>query len=156
MCHHLSKGHVLASAFSNVATDHLADALRRSGLHVVRVGTGGRSDLDDVTLQNLMEKHELWGRRDRLQNQIDSIRKEEKEIQTGPSSMRSRIAELKKKRDDLDNEIINAVICEADVVCATCAGAGHPLLVHQRFSVILVIHRERERGRESFNFNIID
>ena len=148
MCAHellLSKGHLLATAFSNVATDHLANALRSSGLNVVRVGTGGRVDQRDITLQYLMEQHVLWKKRVQIQNQIDEMKKEEKKEResasagsVAPMASRSRFAELKKKRDDLDGEIINSVICEADVVCATCAGVGHPLLANQRFSVVLV------------------
>ena len=39
---------------------------------------------------------------------------------------------------DLEKYIKNDIIGKADVICATCIGAGHPLLSDRRFPVVIL------------------
>ena len=48
---------------------------------------------------------------------------------------------------DLEKYIKNDIIGKADVICATCIGAGHPLLSDRRFPVVIL------DGTISFSFS---
>jgi regulator of nonsense transcripts 1 len=123
---------VLCAATSNVAVDHLATRIAKTGLKVVRVFAKSREDLPsdaaDLGLHTLVRQ------------------KIERESPNGDLAklMRLRAAEgnllaedyqrYKKLLSDVEIEIL----AQADVICATCIGSGDPRLLSFRFKHALI------------------
>jgi len=131
--YHLAKqqhGQILVSAPSNVAVDHLAERISLTGLRVVRLQAKSReevaSSVEGLTLHyqvrhlDVPEAAEL--------RKLQQLRDELGELS---------VADERKHRSllrTLEREVLHA----ADVVCATCAGAGDPRLSNFRFRRVLI------------------
>ena len=131
--HHLAaagQGQVLVAAPSNIAVDHLAERISQTGLRVVRLQAKSREEVygpvEHLTLHyqvrhlGVPEAAEL--------RKLQQLREELGELSA---------ADERKYRSllrSLEREVLHA----ADVVCATCVGAGDPRLASFRFRRVLI------------------
>lgn len=131
--HHLAtagQGQVLVVAPSNIAVDHLAERIAQTGLRVVRLQAKSREEVygsvEHLTLHyqvrhlGVPEAVEL--------RKLQQLREELGELSA---------ADDRKHRSllrSLEREVLHA----ADVVCATCVGAGDPRLANFRFRRVLI------------------
>ena len=116
--YHLAKrGQVLVSASSNVAVDHLAEKINKTGLRVVRLVAKNRESFDSsvkslclhVKAKPIYEEYLL----NYHGNDTDEMNK------------------LKKKAEQV-------VLNQAQVICCTCIGAGDLRILDRNFSSVLI------------------
>lgn len=134
---------ILASAFSNVAVDQIMAGLVEHGIKVVRLGQPGKVTdcLENVTLQARMQLHKKW----------DLVEKEKEKLKTAELSILEKkhakedfskliksVDQAKKTMRELEWQIRDWVLDEADVICATCIGSGSPLLKDRSFKLVLI------------------
>lgn len=131
--YHLAKagqGQVLVVAPSNIAVDHLAERISLTGLRVVRLQAKSREEVagavEALTLQyqvkhlDIPEAAEL--------RKLQQLRDELGELSTSDERKHQTLLRA------LEREVLHA----ADVVCATCVGAGDPRLAKFRFRRVLI------------------
>jgi len=134
---------ILASAFSNVAVDQIMAGLVEHGIKVVRLGQPGRVTrcLEDVTLHAKMQSHKNWGRvereKDKLRSTEQSIQERKREMMDFSILLKT-LNQQKKVVRDLEWQIRDNILDEAEVICATCIGSGSPLLKDRSFKLVLI------------------
>jgi len=126
----MAQGQILVAAPSNVAVDQLAEKIHQTGLKVVRVCAKSResvaSPVEHLTLHyqvanlNLPEQQEL--------KKLQQLKDELGELSSADEKKYNALRRLA-EREILQN---------ADVVCATCVGAGDPRLANFRFRQVLI------------------
>jgi len=134
-------GPILAVADSNVAVDNLLEGLLNQGVKAIRLGqpVKVRENLRDATMAAQMAEHHL-------REDVDTI------IGLNEGAMR-RLPSLKGKEKGLahrdinkgwkevrriENQMRDDILEHAQVICATCVGAGHLLLDSRRFPLVLL------------------
>ncbi|MDE0707694.1 MAG: AAA domain-containing protein [Candidatus Poseidoniales archaeon] len=134
-------GPILAVADSNVAVDNLLEGLLNQGVKAIRLGqpVKVRESLRDATMAAQMAEHHL-------REDVDTI------IGLNEGAMR-RLPSLKGKEKGLahrdinkgwkevrriENQMRDDILEHAQVICATCVGAGHLLLDSRRFPLVLL------------------
>uniref|UniRef100_A0A0D6QVX1 Uncharacterized protein n=1 Tax=Araucaria cunninghamii TaxID=56994 RepID=A0A0D6QVX1_ARACU len=131
--YHLAKqgqGQVLVCAPSNVAVDQLAEKISATGLKVVRLCAKSReavsSPVEHLTLHyqvrhlDTSEKSEL--------HKLQQLKDEQGELSSADE----------KKYKALKRATEREITQSADVICATCVGAGDPRLSNFRFRQVLI------------------
>ena len=123
-------GQVLVVAPSNIAVDHLAERTSLTGLKVVRLQAKSREEVsggvEALTLQyqvrhlDVPEAAEL--------RKLQQLRDEAGELSTSDE----------RKYHKLLRSLEHEVLHSADVICATCVGAGDPRLAKFRFRRVLI------------------
>ncbi|KAL4437217.1 hypothetical protein ABPG75_004356 [Micractinium tetrahymenae] len=126
----MGQGQVLVTAPSNIAVDHLAERISQSGLRVVRLQARSReavaTTVEHLTLHYQVEHLDIP---EALELRKLKLLKEE----LGELAAQDE-RKYKAIKRSLEREILQA----ADVVCATCAGAGDPRLANFRFRRLLI------------------
>ena len=134
-------GPILAVADSNVAVDNLLEGLLEQGVKAIRLGqpVKVRESLREATMAAQMEEHHL-------REDVDII------IELNENAMR-RLPALKGKEKGLahrdikkgwkevrriENQMRDDILEHAQVICATCVGAGGRLLDSRRFPLVLL------------------
>ena len=134
-------GPVLAVADSNVAVDNLLEGLLEQGVKAIRLGqpVKVRESLREATMAAQMSEHHL-------REDVDTI------IELNENAMR-RLPALKGKEKGLahrdikkgwkevrriENQMRDDILEHAQVICATCVGAGDRLLDSRRFPLVLL------------------
>ncbi|HJM67764.1 MAG TPA: AAA domain-containing protein [Candidatus Thalassarchaeaceae archaeon] len=134
-------GPILAVADSNVAVDNLLEGLLEQGVKAVRLGqpVKVRESLRDATMAAQMAEHHL-------REDVEII------IELNENAMR-RLPALKGKEKGLahrdikkgwkevrriENQMRDDILEHAQVICATCVGAGDFLLDSRRFPLVLL------------------
>ena len=134
-------GPILAVADSNVAVDNLLEGLLEQGVKAIRLGqpVKVRESLREATMAAQMEEHHL-------REDVDTI------IELNENAMR-RLPALKGKEKGLahrdikkgwkevrriENQMRDDILEHAQVICATCVGAGGRLLDSRRFPLVLL------------------
>jgi regulator of nonsense transcripts 1 len=123
-------GQVLVAAPSNIAVDHLAERVAATGLRVVRVQAKSREVVspaaEALTLAHQVRHLDVPDAAEL--RKLEQLREELGELSAGDERR------LRSTQRALEREVLAA----ADVVCATCAGAGDPRLAHLRFRRVLI------------------
>ncbi|CCH41224.1 ATP-dependent helicase NAM7 [Wickerhamomyces ciferrii] len=128
--HHLTnlnKDRILVCAPSNVAVDHLASKLDQLGLKVIRLTAKSREDVESsvqhLSLSNIIQKSAKGQLKKllRLRNELGELSAED---------TKTYFTLLRKKE--------KSILKQADVVCATCVGAGDRRLENVNFRTILI------------------
>ena len=134
-------GPILAVADSNVAVDNLLEGMLDQGVKAIRLGqpVKVRESLREATMAAQMSEHHLRG-------DVDTI------IELNEDAMR-RLPSLKGKEKGLahrdinkgwkevrriENQMRDDILEHAQVICATCVGAGDLLLDSRRFPLVLL------------------
>jgi len=131
--YHLTRqgqGQVLVCAPSNIAVDHLAEKIHRTGLKVVRLAAKSReavaSSVDFLTLHH----------------QIRWLNTPENEELQKLTVLKEELGELsasdEKKFRTLKSNTERDFLLAADVICTTCVGAGDARLSGFRFKQVLI------------------
>ena len=136
-----SAGPILAVADSNVAVDNLLEGLLEQGVKAIRLGqpVKVRESLRVATMAAQMSEHHL-------REDVETI------IELNENAMR-RLPSLKGKEKGLahrdikkgwkevrriENQMRDDILEHAQVICATCVGAGDRLLDSRRFPLVLL------------------
>ena len=134
-------GPLLATAESNVAVDNLLEGLLDAGVKAVRIGrpVKVRESLRTATLDAMLERHPL-------QEELAMARDDEREMKRGLSSLRGKekglahrdINMTRKEIQQMERQMTESVLDEAEVICATTIGCGHRLLAYRKFPIVLM------------------
>lgn len=131
--YHLAKrgnGQVIVCAPSNVAVDHLAEKIEKTGLKVVRISSRSRehliSSVEHLTLHYQVAN--VGGATHKIYQKLQQLKNEQGELSAGDEKQ-YRNALKKLEREVLEN---------ADVICTTAVGAGDPRLANFRFRMVLI------------------
>jgi len=134
-------GPVLAVADSNVAVDNLLEGLLDQGVKAIRLGqpVKVRESLRNATMAAQMEEHHLRedvetiiGLNEDAMRRLPSLKGKEKglshrDINKGWKEVRR-----------IENQMRDDILEHAQVICATCVGAGDLLLDSRRFPLVLL------------------
>ncbi len=134
-------GPILAVADSNVAVDNLLEGLLDQGVKAIRLGqpVKVRENLRDATMAAQMEEHHLRedvdtiiGLNEDALRRLPSLKGKEKglahrDIKKGWKEVRR-----------IENQMRDDILEHAQVICATCVGAGDRLLDSRRFPLVLL------------------
>ncbi len=134
-------GPILAVADSNVAVDNLLEGLLDQGVKAIRLGqpVKVRENLRDATMAAQMEEHHLRedvdtiiGLNEDALRRLPSLKGKEKglahrDIKNGWKEVRR-----------VENQMRDDILEHAQVICATCVGAGDRLLDSRRFPLVLL------------------
>lgn len=138
--------HVLVAAPSNLAVDHLLEGLVRHGLRTVRLGHPARihEDLRAVSLDALVDKHPDTRESRRITKQARALfrkagkwtrgKPEPGERQADRSAARQLLADARA----LDDQVVAAIIRDAQVVAATATGLDAGILMGRRFDLVVL------------------
>ena len=139
---------ILATAPSNAAVDLLALKLSAMGLKIVRIGNISRVDpnLVEMTLENQLYNSQAAKEIKRMKREAADLRKEAGKFKRkfGP--------EERQRRKDLYNEarqiqmqikvtesyLVDKILTEAEVVCATLVGSNNSYIENKRFDVVVI------------------
>ena len=135
------RGPILATAESNVAVDNLLEGLLESGVNAVRIGqpVKVRASLREATLDARLEHHPL-------QEDLAALRDEHDALKRGISGLRGKerglahkdLSMQRREMQRLEQQMVDGLLDEAEVVCATTVGSGHRILGSRRFPIVLV------------------
>ena len=135
------RGPIMATAESNVAVDNLLEGLLEAGVSAVRLGqpVKVRASLRESTLDARLEGHPA-------QEELAGLRDEHDALRKGIGSLKGRerglahrdLSALRKEMQRVEQAMIDAVLDDAEVVCATTIGSGHRILGRRRFPIVLL------------------
>jgi len=126
----MGQGQVLVTAPSNVAVDHLAEKIHKTGLKVVRLCSKSREALGS-SVEHLTLHHQVI--------HLDTADKSEfRKLQQLKMELGELSTQDEKKYRLLKRQTEREVLMAADVITTTCVGAGDPRLAGVRFTKVLV------------------
>eukprot|EP00930_Biecheleria_cincta_P003057 TRINITY_DN10399_c0_g1_i1.p1 TRINITY_DN10399_c0_g1~~TRINITY_DN10399_c0_g1_i1.p1 ORF type:complete len:817 (+),score=120.68 TRINITY_DN10399_c0_g1_i1:138-2588(+) len=132
---------ILACAFSNAATDVLLEQLVALGVKTVRLGVTRNIALDKYGLHKCMKQHpDITSAKDRLLTAIESL-KEAHEGRLEKEQLRHHYMEFSEAKAHLQEtrlKVKRSILENAEVVVATCIGAGDPVLDGLSFRTVLL------------------
>eukprot|EP00884_Botryococcus_braunii_P001927 jgi/Botrbrau1/11735/Bobra.0195s0062.1 len=122
----ISKGPILATAPSNVAVDNIVQGLLAAGVDVVRVGQPVKvaAGVREATLEARLERHPAGQEAARL-----------RALSARQATM-GRV--LRERATKLEERATGEILDKAQVVAATCVGAGDPRLAGRSFKVCAI------------------
>jgi superfamily I DNA and/or RNA helicase len=139
---------ILATAPSNTAVDLLALRCREAGLDVVRIGHPIRIEeaVLSSSLESKVEAHpehkqvralrkrakDAWREADRFRRNFTA---EDRKART---EARREARDLEREANDLEAYLADRILADAQVICATLAGASDRLLAGRRFDVAVI------------------
>ena len=134
-------GPILAVADSNVAVDNLLEGLLDCGVKAIRMGqpVKVRESLREATMAARMEEHHL--RKD-----VETMLKLNEDLMRRIPSLKGKDKGLAhrdvnrgwKEVRRIENQMRDDILEHAQVICATCVGAGDLLLDSRRFPLVLL------------------
>ncbi|CAM6126000.1 unnamed protein product [Calypogeia fissa] len=140
-CKH-GQGKVLACADSNVAVDNLVEGLLEQGLRVVRVGqpVKVKEELRNSTVAAQVSAHPLMKKVKEYREEAMVKRRAARQFNNEKKRKAGAIEStgLWDKASDLEKEAVKAVLDRADVIAATCVGAGDPILDDRHFRACVI------------------
>jgi superfamily I DNA and/or RNA helicase len=136
---------VLACAPSNTAVDNLLERLVTQRAEVVRIGHPARvaKDLRDYTLDALIEQHPLMTHAKQLQREAEKLQRQaEKYTRAAPErgakkAQRFEARELRYEAQQMEQQIADAIVSRAKVICATTS-FDDSVLGDEPFDVVVI------------------
>ena len=143
-----SPAKVLVAAPSNVATDLLTEQLAANGLQTLRIGNPARiqESLQELTLEAALQKQPQYKQVSEWRKQADQFRRMAYSYKRnfGFEERQQRkllFAETRKLLDDAEKTekyLVDKVLEQTQVFCATLVGCAHPLIAHIIFDVVFI------------------
>lgn len=139
---------VLACAPSNAAVDHLANQLINKGLNVVRLGVVSKID-DKVftrSLEYLVNAHPQSKDIEKLRREASELRKQASAFKRnfGPEERERRkqlyrdAREIREQVKELEHYVMNSIVGDAEVVCATLVGSTSRTIRDRQFGCVVI------------------
>ncbi len=139
---------VLVTAPSNAAVDLLAEKLHQNGLKVVRIGNVSRVDesIINLTLENQLALHPDYKNIKKIRIQAAETRRKAKKFKRSfDAAARQERRDLFKEAGDLsawardvEDRLIEQIIYDANVVCATLVNTVHSVLENFDFKTVVI------------------
>jgi len=139
---------VLVCAPSNAAVDLLVDKLSEQGLNVLRIGHPARvteqslSKTMDARIAAHKNYSELRALRKRMEQVKSAAFKFKKEFGYHEKEQRRQLKEeartLKSDADMLEFYIVNDLLQNSEVICATLVGSSHPVLRGRKYKTAFI------------------
>lgn len=139
---------VLVCAPSNAAVDLLADKLSEQGMNVLRIGHPARVTEQSLskTMDARIAAHSNYGELREIRKRMEQARamaskykrtfgfheREQRKL------LKQEVKLLKSDADMLEFYIINDLLQNSDVICATLVGSSHPTLRGKRFRTAFI------------------
>eukprot|EP01018_Ginkgo_biloba_P018137 Gb_24646 [translate_table: standard] len=123
------------------AIDNLVEGLLGQGLRVVRIGQPAKvkEDLRKTTLKAQCEIHPAMKMSHLLKREAELQRKQSRTLTQRKRETSAKEASLKWKRAlDSEAEAVKEILDRAEVIAATCIGAGDAALDNQSFPVCVI------------------
>lgn len=143
-----SEKQVLVCAPSNTAVDLLTRAMARAGKRVVRLGHPARmqEDVWQWTLDELTASHPNAQVLIRLRKEMLQLRRQASKFRRhfGPEERAERKEQYRESRRlarelaELEEQMIQGILDQAEVICCTLVGAGMRLLQGRHFSTVFI------------------
>eukprot|EP00850_Spirogloea_muscicola_P000714 SM000002S05794 [mRNA] locus=s2:2220492:2226275:- [translate_table: standard] len=137
----MKRGPILACADSNVAVDNLVEGLLALGLQPVRLGRSVKvkAALRDATLEALVAAHPTMRGVAKLQGRSQLLRADAHDRSGAKRTAAARLAaSVWGEAESLEAQIVKSILDRADMVVATCVGAGDPVLTGRRFATCVI------------------
>jgi len=134
-------GAILAVAESNVGVDNLLSGLLSSGIKAIRIGqpVKVRAELREATIDARMQDHPLHKELLDEQQALDSFTRKSRAFRGKEKGIAHRdMRRMAKELRILERRMRDDIIEDAEVICATCIGAGHHILDGLRFDRVLI------------------
>ncbi|CAB3407987.1 unnamed protein product [Caenorhabditis bovis] len=122
-----TQGQVLVCAPSNIAVDHLAEKIHKTGLKVVRLTAQSRED-SESTIEFLTLRAQLKTLGNKELNNLIQLKEEIGELSDADHL---RFVSLKRVSE-------HRILAEADVICCTCSTSADPRLDQIRIKTVLI------------------
>eukprot|EP00850_Spirogloea_muscicola_P010795 SM000064S19817 [mRNA] locus=s64:561445:567297:- [translate_table: standard] len=137
----MKRGPILACADSNVAVDNLVEGLLALGLQPVRLGrpVKVKAALRDATLEALVAAHPAMRDVAKLRGRSQLLRADAYDRSGAKRTAVARLAaSVWGEAESLEAQIVSSILDRADMVVATCVGAGDPVLTGRRFATCVI------------------
>lgn len=122
-----TEANVLVCSPSNIAVDHLAEKIHKTGLKVVRLCARSRENMD-TTVQFLTLQHQLKVLGGPELQKLIQLKEEIGELELKDDA---RYTQLKRVKE-------HELLAAADVICCTCSSAADPRLSKIRTRTVLI------------------
>ena len=139
---------VLVCAPSNAAVDLLADKLSEQGMNVLRIGHPARVTEQSLskTLDARIAAHSNYGELREIRKRMEQVRSMASKYKRNfgfhereqRKLLKQEVKLLKSDADMLEFYIINDLLQNSDVICATLVGSSHPTLRGKRFRTAFI------------------
>lgn len=139
---------MLCSATTNAAVDHLVDSLVKAGVKVVRIGNAMKiqEHVKDVSLESLLydspDYHKVkdWKRKANELRKLGG--KYKRNFGREEAEQRKLIfreaKEMMREARDTESYLIEKILDQADVICATLVGSTHEMLRNRIFDTVVI------------------
>eukprot|EP00850_Spirogloea_muscicola_P016907 SM000141S00851 [mRNA] locus=s141:57415:63431:- [translate_table: standard] len=137
----MKRGPILACADSNVAVDNLVEGLLALGLQPVRLGrpVKVKAALRDATLEALVAAHPTMRDVAKLRGRLQLLRADAYDRSGAKRTAAARLAaSVWGEAESLEAQVVSSILDRADMVVATCVGAGDPVLTGRRFATCVI------------------
>ncbi|MFD1003525.1 AAA domain-containing protein [Ohtaekwangia kribbensis] len=139
---------VLVCAPSNAAVDLLADKLSEQGMNVLRIGHPARVTEQSLskTLDARIAAHSNYGELREIRKRMEQVRSMASKYKRNfgfhereqRKLLKQEVKLLKSDADMLEFYIINDLLQNSDVICATLVGSSHPTLRGKKFRTAFI------------------
>jgi ATP-dependent RNA/DNA helicase IGHMBP2 len=139
---------VLVCAPSNAAVDLLADKLSEQGMNVLRIGHPARVTEQSLskTMDARIAAHSNYGELREIRKRMEQLRSMASKYKRNfgfhereqRKLLKQEVKLLKSDADMLEFYIINDLLQNSDVICATLVGSSHPTLRGKKFRTAFI------------------
>lgn len=139
---------VLVCAPSNAAVDLLADKLSEQGMNVLRIGHPARVTEQSLskTMDARIAAHSNYGELREIRKRMEQLRTQASKYKRNfgfhereqRKLLKQEVKLLKSDADMLEFYIINDLLQNSDVICATLVGSSHPTLRGKKFRTAFI------------------
>jgi superfamily I DNA and/or RNA helicase len=152
---------VLVCGPSNNSVDLLANRMDKAGLKVLRIGNVTRIDdnITHLTLDQKSRNHNDWNHIKKVKIEAEEARKSATNYKRSfgaterehRNMMYKEFKELKKWARDLEERLLENIVTEAEVICATLIGIENRNLADIKFETVIIDEASQALEPECWN-----